>query len=64
MKVYLAKGLYIIEKDSKLKSMIPNNVKLRINMIDQMDTDSFMAKKGISSVANTIKKFIFRKIWI
>ena len=37
--------------------MLPNYVKLRINLIDKMDTDFFMAKnKSISSVANTIKK--------
>ena len=38
---YLAKVFYIIEKDSKQESMIRNDVKLRINMIDQMDTDFF-----------------------
>ena len=35
---YLSKGLYIIEKDSKQLSMLPNNMKLKINLIDQMDT--------------------------
>ena len=54
---YLAKGLFVIEKDSKQKSMLPNDVKLIINVIDQLDTYFFMAKnKAISSVANTIKK--------
>ena len=53
---YLGKGLYSIERDSKQKYMISNYVILIINMIDQMDTDFFMAKiKAISSVANTIK---------
>ena len=45
MNNYLEKGLYIIEKDSKQKRMLPNDVKLRINMIDQMDTYFVMAKK-------------------
>ena len=37
--------------------MLPNDVKLRINMIDKMDTYYVMSKnKAISSVANTIKK--------
>ena len=35
--------------------MIPNDVKLRIDVIDQQDTDCVMAKnKAIYSVANTI----------
>ena len=43
--------------------MFPNNVKLRINAIDQMDTDFVMAKnKAIYSVANTIKKLQIQKI--
>ena len=42
--------------------MLPNNVKLRINPIDQMDTDFLMAKnKAISSVANTTKKLHIQK---
>ena len=62
---YLEKGFYIIEKDSNQLSFLPNDVKLRINLIDQMDTDFFMSKnKAISSVANTIKNCIFRKICI
>ena len=36
--------------------MLPNNVKLRIYVIDQLEADFFMAKNtAISSVANTIK---------
>ena len=61
MNNYLAKGFYIIEKELK-KSMLPNDVKLRIDLIDQMDTDFIMAKnKAISSVANTIKKLHIQK---
>ena len=56
MNNYLAKVFYRIERDSKQKVMLPNDVKLRVNVIDQMDTDFLMAKnKAISSVANTIK---------
>ena len=36
---YLSKGFYIIEKYSEQKNMPPNDVKLRINVIDQLDTD-------------------------
>ena len=62
MNNYLAKGFYIVEKDSDQKNMLPNDVKLRINVIDQLDTDFFMAKnKAISSVANTIKKLHIQK---
>ena len=36
--------------------MIPNDVKLIINVIDQLDTDFIMAKnKAIYSIANSIK---------
>ena len=67
---YLAKGFYIIEKVSKQKYMLPNDVKLIINLINQMDTYFPMEiKKSISAVANTIKKlhivkdmhFIYKK---
>ena len=36
---YLSKGFYIFEKDSKQKNMLPNYVKLRINVIYQLDTN-------------------------
>ena len=42
--------------------MLPNDVKLIINVIDQLDTDFVMAKnKDISSVANAIKKLHIQK---
>ena len=44
MNNYLAKELYIIEKDSKQKFMLPNDVKLIINVIDKPDTDFVGAK--------------------
>ena len=50
MNNYLAKWLFIIEKDSKQLSIIPNDVILRITVIDQLETE-------IYSVAKTIKKF-------
>ena len=62
MNNYLEKVFYNIEKDSKREYMLPNDVKLRINVIDQLDTDFVMLKnKAISSVTNTIKRFIFIK---
>ena len=55
---YLAKGFCMIENYSKQNSMLPNDVKLIIHLIDKMDTDFVMTKnKAISSVAITIKKF-------
>ena len=54
---YLSKVFYIIENYSKQLSMLSNDMKLIINVIDQLDTYFFMAKnRAISSVANTIKK--------
>ena len=58
MNSYLARVFYIIEEDSKQKNMLSNDVKLRINLIDQIDTDVF---KEIFSVANTIRKLYIQK---
>ena len=59
---YLAKGFYIFENESKHLIVLPNDVKLRINLINQMDTDFIMAKnKAIYAVANTIKKLHIQK---
>ena len=59
---YLEKLFYIIGKESKQKSMLPNDVKLVINVIDQLDKYFVMAKnKAFSSVANTIKKLHIQK---
>ena len=59
---YLEKGFYIIENDSKQLSLLPNDIKLRINLIDQLDIDFVMAKnKSISYVANTIKTLHIQK---
>ena len=62
MNNHLAKGFYIIEKESNQLSMLQNDVKLIIYVIDQLETYFDMAKKtAIYSAANTIKKCIFRK---
>ena len=59
---YLAKGFYIIIKGSNKSIMIPNDVRLRIILIDQIDTDFVMAKnEAISSVENIIKKLHIQK---
>ena len=44
IKNYLEKVFYIIENDSNKLSLLPNDVKLRINMINQMDADFFVKK--------------------
>ena len=42
--------------------MLPNDAKLRIYVIDQLETDYVMAKNtAIYSVANTIKKLHIQK---
>ena len=43
---YLAKVFYIIENYSEQKSMLSNDMKLRINVTDWLDTDFSVAKKG------------------
>ena len=54
---YSAKGFFIIEKEYKQLNILPNDVKLKIHAIDQLETDFVMAKNtAISSVANTINK--------
>ena len=59
---YLAKGFYIIKKVSKQLSLLPNDVKVIINLIDQMETYFVMAKnKAIYFVENTIKKLHIQK---
>ena len=51
------KCFFIIENNSKLLSMLPNDVKFIIHSIEQLETYSFMKKnKAITLVAKTIKK--------
>ena len=45
VKKYLSKGFSIIEQGSNQLSLIPNDVKLIINMINQLDTYFFYGKK-------------------
>ena len=47
MNNYLANELYIVEKDSKQIIILPNDVKLRINVIDKLDTDFFVVKTNL-----------------
>ena len=59
---YLSKVFSIIENNTKQLSLLPNAVKLRINLIDQLDTHYVMVKnKAISAVANTIKQLHIQK---
>ena len=58
MNNYLAKRLFIIEKGSKNLSILPNDVKLILHVIDQLEIDFITAKNtSISIVENTINKF-------
>ena len=62
IKNYLSKGFSIIEQITKQLIFLPNDVKLRINLIDQLDIDYVMVKnKEIYAVANTIKQFHIQK---
>ena len=59
---YLSKGLSIIEQGSKQLKLITNDVKLRINLVDQLETYYFIAEdKEISAVVNIIKKLHIHK---
>ena len=42
---YLAKGFLINEKESNQLISLPNDAKMRINVIDKLETDFIMAKK-------------------
>ena len=53
---YLSKGFFIIDRGSKQLNLIPNDVILRINLVDQLKTDYVMVKnEALSAIANTIK---------
>ena len=71
MNKYIAKGLFIIENNSKQLNILPNDVKLITHAIDKLEIDFVMKKyTAISSVENTIKKlhiqsdlnFIYKKL--
>ena len=58
----LSKGFSIIEQNQKQLSLLPNSVKLRINLIDKLNTDYVMVKNiAIYAVSNTIKKLHIQK---
>ena len=59
---YLVKEFFIIEKGTNQLSLLPNDVRLRINLNNQLDTDFYMTKnKAIYAVAKTIKQLHFQK---
>ena len=42
IKNYLSKGFFVIKQGSKQLSLIPNDLRLRTNLVDQLETDYFM----------------------
>ena len=52
---YLSKGFFIIEQNKNQVSFLPNAMKLRMNLIDQLAIDHVMVKKAMFAVSNTIK---------
>ena len=57
IKNYLSKGFFVIEHNTKQLSFIPNDVKLIINLIDQLKIDYVMVKnEAITALASTIKQ--------
>ena len=59
---YLTKRFSIIEQDKKLFILLPNYMKLWINLINKLDTDYVIVKnKAISDVSNIIKQFHIQK---
>ena len=58
IKNYLEKGLYMIERGTRQLILLPNDVILRINLNNQLDTIFVMAK--IYAVSNTIKQLHIR----
>ena len=54
---YLEKVLYIIEKGTKQLILLPSDVRLMVNLNNQLDTNYVMAKnKAIFAVSKTIKQ--------
>ena len=59
---YLSKGFFIIEQGSKQLNLTPNDVRLRINLVDQLKTDYVMVKnEALSAIVNTIKQLHIHK---
>ena len=62
IKNYLPKGFHIIEQGTKQLSFLPNDVRLRIILNNQLDTDYVVVKnKAIPAVENTIKQLHIQK---
>ena len=54
---YFSKGFFIIDRGSKQLNLIPNDVRLRINLVDQLKIYYVMVKnESLSVVADTIKQ--------
>ena len=59
---YLSKGLPIIEQNKNQLSLITNDVKLIVNLIDQLEIYYVMVKnEAIYAVANTMKQLHIHK---
>ena len=62
---YLSKGFSNIEQNTKQLSLIPNEVKMRTNLVDQLKSDYFMVKnEAISAKSKTITELHIQKICI
>ena len=62
IKNYLSKVLFVIEQGSKQLNLIPNDVRFRINLVDQLKTYYVMVKnESLSAAANTIKQLYIHK---
>ena len=59
---YLSKIFFIIEHGSKQLNLIPNDVRLKINLVDQLKTDYVMVKiEALSAISNTNKQLHIHK---
>ena len=59
---YLSKGFFIIYRGSKKLNLIPNDVILRINLVDQLKAYYVTVKnEALSSISNTIKPLNIHK---
>ena len=62
IKNYLSKGFCIVDWGSNQLNLIPNDVILRIILVDQLKTDYVMVKNdALSAISNTIKPFHIHK---
>ena len=60
---YLAKGLFIISNNSEQLRSLPNDVKLRICTIDQLETAFVMAKNTAIFLSSKHNKEISHTFW-